>query len=235
MQSKSFRINSKTTIHITASDKQSDLDQPLYAINWFNTKSKKLYNLYAALAFPHVKKVGGEVVFKGKVKDTLSGNKTLKRESLLIIKYPNADSFLGLFSQKMFLIKSLLRIKAVKDFVFGFVKMNGGSARSTSQPEKYMGDKSYLVHILKGKPELEIKIDDIQAGINVFFDRQKAAYVGRSTDDGEIKQGPFFIDRIIIWEASDESILKDWLEHSSYFKELENRNNYSFYFVNRLL
>ena len=235
MSQKSYRVSSKTTIHISASDNQSDLDQPLYAINWFNTKSKSLYNLYGALAFPHVKKVGGEVVFKGKVRETLGGNDKLKRELLLIVKYPNADSFLGLFTQKLFLIKSMLRVKAVKDFVFGFVKMTGGTARSTQKPIKYNGDKNYLVHIIKGQSEVEIQKDNYPSGINLFFDGQKAAYVGRSTDDGEIKNGPFFIDRILIWEAGDKEELKSWENSANNPFKSENKDGNGIFIVDRLL
>jgi len=235
MQSKSFRINSKTTIHISGSDNQSDLDKPLYATNWFNTKSKNIYNLYGALAFPHVKKVGGEVVFKGKIKETLSGDDTLKRESLLIVKYPSADSFLGLFAQKLFLIKSLLRVKAVKDFVFGFVKMNNGIARSTQNPKKYSGDKNYLVHIIKGETEVEMPKDNYPTGINLFFDGQKTAYIGRSSDGAEIKNGPFFIDRILIWEGEDKEELKSWATSTEFPIKQTNNIDQEIFLIDRLL
>ena len=235
MNKKSFRINSKTTLHIAASNNQSDLDQPLYAINWFNTKSKRLYNLYGVLAFPHVKKVGGEVVFKGKINKTLSGDNSLIRESLLIVKYPSADSFLGLFSQKLFLLKSLLRVKAVKDFVFGFVKMTEGTARSTQKPEKYNGDKSYLVHILKGHFKEDLLNTDYPEGINLFFNGQKAAYIGRSSDDAEIKKGPFFIDRILIWEGEDKDELKSWFKTTEFPIKQTNNIDQGIYLIDRLL
>ena len=235
MNQKSFRINSKTTIHITSSNDQSDLDKPLYAINWFNTKSKSLYNLYGALAFPHVKKVGGEVVFKGKVRETLQGDESLKRESLLIVRYPNADSFLGLFAQKLFLIKSMLRVKAVKDFIFGFVKMTDGTALSTQKPEKYNGDKSYLMQIIKRNLVDETPKNNIPTGINLFFDGQKAAYIGRSSDGGEIMNGPFFIDRILIWEGEDKEELAAWANSSEFSIKPEDNIDQGIYLVDRLL
>lgn len=235
MSQRSFRINRKTTIHISGSDNQSDLDQPLYAINWFNTKSKNLYNLYGALAFPHVKKVGGEVVFKGKIRATLKGNEKLRRESLLIVKYPSADSFLGLFAQKLFLIKSLLRVKAVKDFVFGFVRMSNGTTQSTQHPKKYSGDKSYLVHILKGLTEEKISNIEYPDGINLFFDGLKTAYVGRSTDDSKVKNGPFFIDRIFIWEADDKDGLKSWASSIEFPIKSMDSIDQGIYLIDRLL
>jgi len=235
MQQKSFRISNKTTIHISTSGKQSDLEQPLYAINWFNTKSKKLYNLYAALAFSHVKKVGGEVVFKGKVKELLSGDKSLKRESLLIVKYPSADGFLALFSQKMFLIKSLLRVKAVKDFVFGFVKMTAGLVQPMQQPKKYTGNKSYLVHIVKEQSKADFLTDNLPEGANLFFDGLKTATVGRSENEEKVKQGPFFIERIIIWEGEDHVALESWINSKSYPLKQDDFKNHGIYFVTRLL
>ena len=237
MQTRSFRISNKTTIHISASDKQSDLNKPLYAINWFNIKSKKLYNLYGALVFSHVKKVGGEVVFKGKVSETLSGNDKLKRESLLIVKYPNADGFLGLFAQKMFLVKSLLRIKAVKDFVFGFTKMTAGSAVATQKPKRYIGDNCYMIHVIKGeKYELNKNVnEETSAGINLFFDGQKIAYIGRSADGDKVKNGPFFIERILIWEADQVKTLEKWIDSNVYPIQKRDIDSEGFYIVKRLL
>ena len=235
MSQKSYRVSSKTTIHISASDNQSDLDKPLYAINWFNTKSKRLYNLYGALAFPHVKKMGGEVVFKGKVRKTLSGDESLGRESMLIVKYPNANSFLGLFTQKLFLIKSLLRVKAVKDFVFGFVKMTDGKALSTQKPKKYSGDKSYLVQIIKGHLEAEMPNNNYPTGVNLFFDGIKTAYIGRSSDGGEIMNGPFFIDRIFIWEGEKKEDLASWVNSSEFSIKQTNNIDQGIYFIDRLL
>ena len=235
MEKKSFRINSKTTIHISGSDNQSDLDQPLYAINWFNIKSKNLYNLYGALAFPHVQKVGGEVVFKGKIKETLKGDEKFRRESLLIVKYPNADSFLGLFARKLFLIKSLLRVKAVKDFVFGFVRISNGTVQSTQHPKKYSGDKSYLVHIHMGKTEEDISNAEYPVGINLYFDGLKTAYIGRSSDGGDVKNGPFFIDRILIWEANDKDGLKSWASCNEFPIKSMDSIDQGIYLIDRLL
>ena len=208
MQQKTYRLNSKTTIVISSSGKRSNLNEPLWAINWFNTKNNTLYNLYGALAFPHVKKVGGEVVFKGKVRETLAGNEALKRALILVVKYPNADGFLGLFSQKLFLIKSILRIKAVKYFVFGFVKKAGGTSQSIAEVRKFKRGISYLIHIIKSDDAiLSYSKVDSHTGINLFFDGIKTAYVGRSSDTNEVKNGTFFIDRIMIWEAPDSDTL----------------------------
>jgi hypothetical protein len=44
----------------------------------------------------------------------------------------------------------------------------------------------------------------------LFFDGQKAAYVGRSSDGVEIKEGPFFINCIMIWEGEGKDELKSW-------------------------
>ena len=237
MKEKSYRINSKTTIHIVGADKTTDLNKTLWAINWFNAKNKNLYNLYGALAFPHVKKVGGAVAFKGKIRETLAGNNSLKRELLLVVSYPNADGFLGLFPQKLFLIKSLLRINAVKDFVFGFAKMTGGTAKSTQKPNKYKGDKAYLIHIVKGeKKEFSEKINTkTPAGITLFFDAEKTAYIGRSSDEGEVKKGQFFIDRIMIWEAQEPDELKDWVKSESFPLKHTEDKNHGIFMVDRLL
>ncbi|MCK5344380.1 MAG: hypothetical protein KAR20_13290, partial [Candidatus Heimdallarchaeota archaeon] len=171
-----------------------------------------------------------------KIRETLAGNEILKRASLLIVKYPSANGFLGLFTQKLFLIKSVLRVKSVTDFVFGFVKKTGGTSQSTAEVRKLKRGISYLIHIIKSDDAiLSYSKVDSHTGINLFFDGIKTAYVGRSSDTNEVKNGTFFIDRIMIWEAPDSDTLKSWVKSVAYPYKNISKENYGIYLVDRLL
>ena len=227
---KSVRRGSGTKIHITpsATDRQSDLGQPIYAVNWFDLKRSWLYNLYGMLAFPHVRKVDGRVHFKGVLKEKWEGIPELDRKNLLIVRYPDADSFLSMLSGKIFLLKSVLRINAVKDFVFGFTRRVDKGPDPAGRSGKYKGHAYYLVHIFKndisgnGMPDFD-DISSLNTDNNqiLHFYGVKTAMIGRSKEEGEVHDNPFFIDGIVVWEANEIQALKQLIFSPGYqqFKE----------------
>lgn len=114
------KIERKITGSITAQihGDLSEVESPLFAINWFNTRIAVVYHLYNLLAASRVFKIGGKVLFKGKCQQTISGNADLARDYLLIVNYPSGHRFLDLLSDKLFQVMSVLRIAAVKRFSF---------------------------------------------------------------------------------------------------------------------
>lgn len=221
----SVRIGSGMKIHITpsATDHESDLGQPIYAVNWFDLKRSWLYNLYGILAYPHVRKVGGRIHFKGVLKEKWEGLPELDRDNLLIVRYPDAESFLSMLSSKIFLLKSLLRINAVTDFVFGFTRRVDNGPDPVGKSGKYAGSAYYLVHIFSngnngnGKPVVDqiraLKTENNQI---LHFFGLKTATIGRSKDGGQIKDNPFFIDGILVWEADEIQALKQLIYSLGY-------------------
>ena len=118
--SKNEKIERKITGSITAEihGKLSEIESPLFAINWFDTKIAIIYHLYNLLAAPRVFKIGGKALFKGKVQEVISGSTDLARDYLLIVNYPSGHRFLELLGDKLFQVMSVLRMAAVKRFSF---------------------------------------------------------------------------------------------------------------------
>ena len=232
-------INSKISISISAIDDSVDLDQQLYAINWFNLKRSWLYELYSKLAYPHVIKVGGSPLFKGKLIEKLEGENSYDREVLLIVGYLNADSFLKMVSNKWFQIKSFLRLKAVREFNFGFARR----IDNKQQPEAstpYRGNKVYLIHVMQDMTDdkplfnndlLELKTKEG----TLFFSGKKAAVIGQTRKGGKLKNNPFFVERLLVWEGEDAKQLKQFVKSPEYLqiKSMSGKNN--LYLFDRLV
>jgi len=178
----------------------------IWAINWFNYKKKWLYGLYNRLAAPHVIRVGGQLLFKGHIQQTVFGAAELARETLLIVTYPKIDNFLEMLTVKAFQIVGLLRVKAVKEFVFGFTKRVDMNAAAPMQ--KYNGTDAYLVYHYQSKADKE-KLNELARNENVkiFFHGEKMAQLKRIESGKEDVLAPFFMDGIIVFEAdNDEAI-----------------------------
>ena len=99
-----------------------DLNGPLYAINWFDTRIAIIYHFYNLLAAGRVFKIGGKALFKGKCQETIGGDQEMARKFLLIVNYPSGTRFLDLLSDRIFQVMSVFRIMAVKQFSFVFHK-----------------------------------------------------------------------------------------------------------------
>ena len=114
------KIERKITGSITAEihGELNEIESPLFAINWFDTRIAIVYHLYNLLAASRVFKIGAKALFKGKAQKTISGNPDLARQYLLIVNYPSGHRFLELLSDKLFQLMSVLRIAAVKRFSF---------------------------------------------------------------------------------------------------------------------
>lgn len=127
MMSEHEKIERKITGSITAEihGELSEIESPLFAINWFDTRIAIVYHLYNWLAASRVFKIGGKVFFKGKCQQSILGNADLARHYLLIVNYPSGHRFLELLSDKLFQLMSVLRIAAVKRFSFVLHKRHG--------------------------------------------------------------------------------------------------------------
>ena len=99
-----------------------DINGPLYAINWFDTRVAIIYHFYNLLAASRVYKIGAKPLFKGKCQQTISGDPEMARKFLLIVNYPSGTRFLDLLSDRIFQLMSVFRIMAVKQFSFVFHK-----------------------------------------------------------------------------------------------------------------
>ncbi len=169
-------INKQTEISILGVLNQGLKDEPIDAINWFNLKNKFVYTIYNLLALPMARSVGARPLFKGYRLSNLEGSKELTREVLLLVRYPSPRQFLHLLSKKLFQLISILRIKSVKDFNFGFLQC----FKVEAVPAK--GDHKYLVFHFQA-PRLGIEIAQIrqlcvQYNCQLFYYGSKIANLG---------------------------------------------------------
>ena len=206
---------------------ETALQNPLFAINWFDTRAAPIYHLYNLLAGPRAFKVNAKALFKGKLKETVYGNPDLKRDYLLIVNYPSANNFLDLVSDKIFQIFSVLRIGAVKNFSFIFHQRHLGEQLLTDKISK--GDKtgSYAVVQLSESPEATSGADLASAvgslaeqhQVELFFAGSAAGRVSTVGQDDQETALPAITERTFVFSGNSDAVLSDFLV-SSDFKSL---------------
>jgi len=203
----SRKINKETKLSIVSTDAELPENQPLFAINWFDLKSKWIYNFYNLLAAPLVMKSGARLVFKGFRSSKVSGSEEHGREALLVVYYPSPNHFLSLVERKYFQLISLFRVMSVKRFHFGFSEKLGGEKNSVSR------NKRYAVHHFSNayfnQPELDLL--NSQSGVSVFFAARKKAVLRIETNNKETREAPLLINGIIIYEADTSETLEHFL------------------------
>ena len=114
------KVTGKVDILIRATQPEINLQEPLYAVNWFSTKVEWLYHFYNLLAIRSVKKIGGRAFFKAQVKETILDDANSKRSLILIVRYPGGENFKSLMESTYFKIVSVFREMSVSKFTFGF-------------------------------------------------------------------------------------------------------------------
>jgi len=212
------KINQTTTLSIVANSGDVDLNESIWAVNWFNTNRRWLYNLYTTLVSPLVVKVGGKLVFKGEFQEKIIGEDRDGRKILLIINYPSARHFIELASKKIFIFLSILRILAVNRFVFGFTKRH-----TTNESPNYQSTKGTpcLVHHFRGNVDIKASLNKIikttpNVNIQLIYAGEKAATLKRSHDTEGAYEMPFIMDGIFVFAAADRTILQAFYDSDSY-------------------
>ena len=167
MSSSFIERNVTSKMRIRIRGEEDVLQNPLFAINWFDTRAAPIYHLYNFLAGPRAFKVGAKALFKGQHKDTIYGNPDLKRNFLLIVNYPSANNFLDLASDKIFQIFSVLRIGAVKQFSFIMHQRHLGQQLLTDRMPKADKKGCYAVVQLSQSPEA-ISAADLASAVDAL-------------------------------------------------------------------
>lgn len=221
----SRQINSSTQISIVPVKPEITYSSSVYAINWFNLKSKWLYDFYNTLAAPLVLKVEGKVHFKGFKSRKILGEDKYGRDALLIVNYNGFQSFFELISKTYFQAISILRISAVKQFNFGFTERLDDKNTSVDFSQKH-----YLVHhyLKKDNTALDLnRIKSIVAELNVdiYYSGEKVANIARTNKNGDQVVAPFMMDGIIILEGNNSAQLEELSKSNSYTAFLENFDN----------
>ncbi|MEM7550962.1 MAG: hypothetical protein AAF363_14860 [Bacteroidota bacterium] len=222
-RSKSIKIIGDSKVVVSPANESTELDRPLYAINWFNLKRLWMYNLYNLLVASHLKKVNGKALYKGiGIKRILEEDPELDRRMLLVVYYPSADAFLKLVSNRLFLLKSVFRINSVKDFCIAFSKrFDKGEKPKTSG--LYKGDCFYMAHVFhKGSVDTAIELPSLSDGITCLFHGEKTADIGRQKGNEDVQNAPFPIEGVVVWESKSKDALLSFSESPEY-SEFKNR------------
>ena len=205
-------VTKSINVFIKAKNTNANLNEPLYAVNWFSTKVTWIYHLYNVLAKKSLTKVGGEGFFKGEITKTILDENNGKRDLILIVRYPSAHSFKGLMENSYFKIVSLLRMAAVKDFSFGFTSKQLGNESSLND------NLSYVVHHFKTTNETiyssfnEVLTDDV----SIKYTGEMVAELYSKPVDKEIKEVPNIMDGIVIYESKSETPILNMIEGKQY-------------------
>ena len=205
-------------------------DEPIYAINWFNTKSAPIYDFYNRLAVRSVNKVGGAPYFKGRYIKTLHGNAEDRRDVLLVVRYPTLNNFLKMLESKVFMAVSLIRMAAVKDFTFGFTKRaDTGADFSPIEPDDE-GGVFYGVFHYSGNTDIHAPLNDLiaSADIDLFYRGKIRARVGTGETSRSATKIPCDMNGVIILKSYNQKTLEN-LIHNSAFNSLDAETARSFF------
>ncbi len=217
------KIERKITGSITAEihGEPNEIESPLFAINWFDTRIAIVYHLYNLLAASRVFKIGAKALFKGKVQKTISGNPDLARHYLLIVNYPSGHRFLELLSDKLFQLMSVLRVAAVKRFSFVLHQRQGEpQLLPNSKSEIDPGDHYAVLQVqLPEETKQEAAFDfsafenlAAQHGSQVFFAGRVAGQVVlNKAKQNESDAMPYLTDITVLIKSSTTKNVLDCL------------------------
>lgn len=215
-------VTKSTKVLIKAKAKAVDLNEPLYAINWFSTKTEWVYHFYNFLASRSVLKIGGKAFFKGKIEKTILDENNASRELILIVYYPSGNNFKHLMESTYFKLVSVFRMLSVKKFSFGFTQKQ---IASESNLEDHL---AYVVHHFKTsiiEPSFFNQFEVLLKGnIKITYAGKMIASLITKTENKEEERVPNLMDGIVIFESGDESEILRMIaseEYQSLIKELD--------------
>ena len=219
-QSRTTQITSRIKACLEPLGSDEHLNEPLYAINWFNTRWSFLYTFYTMLAAWPVARSQSRLWLKAKHRSILSGSPQDQRSMLLIVRYPAARHFLDLLSNKFFQVISLLRELAVKQFSFVLNHRVPSSRFSHDLPPLPEGTAIAVHHFSSQKPFLDdlnmigALIDGSQVSICMASHKSVQVVLERA---GEVRTAlPFSTDKVVIFSGPDFEELEFWLAGPSY-------------------
>lgn len=211
------KVTNKIDVLIRATQEDINLDEPLYAINWFSTKVEWIYHLYNFLAVGSVRKIGGKAFFKAKVKETLLDEAKGRRDLLLIVRYPGSQNFISLMKSTYFKMVSIFRVMSVSKFTFGFTHKLEAETSSTKKDQL-----QYAVHHFKAA---KASIDFIQVvkkllpiDVAIKYAGYTVATLNSQEKGAEVQQIPNLMDALIIFQSKEESALRALFDSEDYKK-----------------
>ena len=193
-------------------------EEPIYAINWFNTKSSLIYDFYNKLAVGCVRKIGGAPFFKARHIKTLYGREEDKRDVLLVVRYPALTNFRSMLESKIFQGVSIIRMAAVDNFTFGFTKRDDNGADLSPMNPDDIQDVSYGVFHYSDMADISKFIAELNldASVGIFYRGIIRAHIGTGEASDVAKLVPCAMDGIIIFTSSDRQALEQLIDQEAF-------------------
>ena len=230
----------RNTRVILSGASQKDLETPLFAINWFDTRVAWIYHVYNKLAAARVFRIGGRVFFKGRVGEQVGGNPELGRLFLLIVNYPSAERFLDLTADRIFQVLSVLRISAVKNFSFVLNKRTGEPQLLDSHTQPWNKEEHYALLLFSGRTEDEDPFTTLgaittEAGIATHFSSHKLVTLASESNEGKRSATPHITDRVVLFSSDSKEILANFLSGAALADFLGTTEDFYTAHIDRIL
>ena len=191
-------------------------DEPIYAINWFNTKSSLIYDFYNKLAVGCVRKIGGAPFFKGRHIKTLHGREEDRRDVLLVVRYPALKNFLTMLESKVFQGVSVIRMAAVDEFTFGFTKREDRGADLI--PMEPQGEVFYGVFHYSEAGDIDSSLAalSLDPSIEIFYSGKIRAHIGTGESASTAAQIPCAMEGVVIFKSADAQAFERLIDQEAF-------------------
>jgi uncharacterized protein (DUF1330 family) len=202
-----------------------NLDQPVYAVNWFDTRMKWMYDFYNLLAAQSVYKIGGKVFFKGQVVKKLAGSEKDSRNMLLIVNYPSVIRFMDLVKDKFFVLVSVLRELAVKDFSFGFTQRLDSQEPLPEKKSNFDKSKVYAMHHFRTEKSLSEFLPRFnkiasENAVKIHYAGQLSSRLFSENQQGKETPVPCLMDGLLLYEAEHNDFMHAMIAGEEYQIEI---------------
>lgn len=226
-------ITNSTKVLIKAKSSAVDLNEPLYAVNWFSTKMEWAYHFYNILASRSVTKIGGKAFFKGKVIKTILDENSTARELILIIQYPGGNKFKALMESTYFKVVSVFRMLSVKKFSFGFTQ------KQLVSDSALTNNLAHAVHHFKAANITPSFFSQFEAllteNVQIKYAGKMVADLVTHTKGKEADPVPNIMDGIVIFESEKESNILDIITSPKYQSLIKTLDGSYIGTLNRIL
>lgn len=233
----SAKLPGKLSAYIFRDANHLSEDEPIYAINWFNTKSSLIYDFYNSLAVSCVRKIGGAPFFKGRHVKTLYGHKEDKRDVLLVVRYPSLTNFRVMLKSKVFQGVSIIRMAAVKDFTFGFTKRADNGADLSPMTPNEKAETFYGVFHYSGVGEIDTSLAalTLEPSVEIFYRGNIRAHIGTGESSNAATQVPCAMDALTIFKSTDAHALERLAQQEAFAALTAEAESAFFGLYNRIL
>ena len=216
------RITANLRVLITALRTDFKLDQPVYALNWFNSRSLWLYNFYNFLAARSVLKVGGVPLFKARVATTLYGDDADHRSVVLIVRYPGISQFKNMLETRYFQLVSVIRSLAVAQFTFGFsTRTDIQDDGEFNQHNRISDSHIYVIHHYRVSDQVSGIAERAAAlaathQLKLAFSSRVSARLYSQKDSRPPVAVETIMDGCMILQADSQSQIDQWVASTGY-------------------